>query len=62
MIKNKIKEVSYFYQLNEEAKIWKEFDKMCSVYKKEAHSFINKNKDLIDKLDKDKQAYIKKFF
>jgi hypothetical protein len=63
MIKNKkIKEVSYFYQLNDKAKIWKGVDKMCSVYKKEAHTFINKNKDLINKLDKNKQAYIYKFF
>lgn len=58
----KIKEISYFFQINKDAKIWKNFDKECKKYKKDSYNFIEKNKMLIDNLDKKKQLYIYKFY
>ena len=63
LINNKeIKEISYFYKINEKCKIWKDFDKECKIYMKDAQIKILSNTQFLDSLNKIEKKYISKNF
>ena len=54
----KVVEKSFFYTVSMDCKIWKDFEKTCKIYKNEMIEFIQNNKEIIDKLPKNKQKYL----
>jgi hypothetical protein len=58
--KNKIAEISYFYMINNTCKIWKDFNKECKIYMKNAQKDIMANKDFINSLTEKEKKYIMK--
>ena len=59
---NDSKEISYFYKLNNSYKIWKDYDKECKMYMKDAQKQILSNTQFIKSLTTIEKKYISKNF